>query len=235
MKVVITEKYNQGEVVANSIMDSPNKQKQNGEPLWMGQAEGEMVFVVPLSGQIFDLTNVEARSGYPDFPELEWVTKPRFKKKVDLLKDLLSKADEVVIGSDYDREGELIGTLAVLIPMWGSEDYQNIHDWDTTVTRMEYSAMVEHEIAEAWDDRGDPDEDLFMMGMARARIDFRVGINLSKGLSQCLLRARGEYKTLSAGRVQTPTLKIVHDRCKKRNDFKSKTYWTPQIEINTKT
>ena len=227
MKVVICEKYNQGEVVAETICDGPVKQTQKDEPLWIC---GDELVVIPLSGQIFEINNVEGRSGYPDFPELEWVVQDRHSSKVDVLTHWYAQADEVVLAGDYDREGELISTLALLIPMWGEADYQHIHDWDVPVTRMKYSSMVPHEIQEAWDNRGEPDEALFEAGVARTLIDYRVGINISKGLSQCVLRGLGDWVTLSAGRVQTPLVSLINDRTEEHRDHDPETYWTPKVE-----
>lgn len=228
MKLIICEKYNQGEVVANAVLDSFEQKKKFDEPYW----DGGDIFVVPLQGQIFEISTKESRDGYPSFPEIEWKPRDGKESKAALLKKFLSSdsLDECIIASDFDREGELIGTLGILVPMeWKS--YEKIHEWDVDVTRMRYSALIEDEIEEAWNNRSDPDENLFHVGKARSTIDFRAGINLSKAITKCLLRARGEWKQLSTGRVQTPTLKIVHNRCETREDFEPDTYWNPIIEV----
>lgn len=228
MKVVITEKFNQGEVVASAILDSPSQEKMNGEPYW----EDDEIVIIPLQGQIFELDNLEGRDGYPDFPELEWTTKNEHQTKEKLLTHFLSQdLDECIIGSDFDREGELIGTLGILIPKWGEADYSYLDQWDVTVSRMKYSALVEHEVADAWDNRGEPDKGLFHMGMARAEIDYRVGINLSRALTKCLLRGMGEWNTMSVGRVQTPLLKIITERTQQHEDHDAEMYWVPRIEV----
>jgi len=229
MRVVITEKYRQGEVVASALPGSAEEQEMRDEPLW----RVDDVVVVPLQGQIWELDPVEGRSGYPDFPEVEWSVSPDQKSKRRVLSDLLDaeSLEEVVIATDLDREGELIGTLAVLLPRWDEADYQQIHDWEIPVTRMEYSSMVESEIEEAWEERGDPNEDLFEVGWARAEIDLRVGINISRALSQCFVRGKGSWRSLSAGRVQTPTLNIVWDRQREHESHDPDPYWIPRISL----
>ena len=223
LKVLLAEKYNQGEVLAEGILSSSVRDEEQGEPLWKGE-EG---VVIPLSGQVFELSTTESRSGYPDFPELEWVVKDRHASKVDLIKSYVEDSSEVVIATDYDREGELIGTLATMHG-YGGVDYDLIRSND--VTRMRYSALTEDEVVDAYEDRSDPDEDLFWMGVARSKTDFRVGINLSKAISQCILRALGDYQVMSIGRVQTPTLQIVHRRTEEREQFDPDTYWKCRVE-----
>lgn len=229
MKVVICEKYNQADVVADTICDDPDEEKMRGEPLW----RGDNVFVVPMSGQVWELEELESRSSYPDFPELGWEIKDRFTGKRDLLEDLLTSPDEVVLAGDYDREGELISTLSLLIPKWGDPDWGYIEDWDVPVSRMRYSSMVPHEIQDAWDNRSPPDRNLWEAGLARAIIDYRVGINISRALSQCVLRGAGEWHSLSAGRVQTPLLDLIRDRTQEHRAHDPEPYWIPEIELSS--
>ena len=122
MKLVITEKYNQGEVVKSAVCDSPEKKTIDDEPYW----EGDDVVVIPLSGQVFELQEVETRNGYPDFPDLDWEVKDEHAGKMQAVQFFLesSELDECIIGTDVDREGELIGTLAVLLGKWGDVTYQ---------------------------------------------------------------------------------------------------------------
>lgn len=230
MKVVITEKYNQGEVVANAILDNPEKKSLKKEPYW----EDKNIVVVPLQGQIFEIENVQPRHSYPQFPDIEWKVKQRYRNKYVLLGSLLTDntLEECIIATDYDREGEIIGTLAILLTVWKEVNYDYLNSWDVKVSRMRYSAMIEHEIKNAWDTRGEPDENLFNMGIARAEIDYRVGLNLSKGLSECIKSATNEWKTMSVGRVQTPTLKIIHEKTKERHNFDEEEYWKAEITVS---
>lgn len=228
MRVVVTEKYNQGEIVADSLMTDHQRLEKFGEPYW---TDGDLI-VIPLQGQIFELYETENRSGYPDFPSLGWRTKERHEDKKRLLEFFLTEdLDEVILAGDYDREGELISWLAVLVPVWGRVDRQLLRQWDVTVTRMEYSAMTTDEIRDAWEDRDDPNDRLFEEGRARVIVDYDIGINLSRAIIKCVARITGDWESLSAGRVQTPLLNLVDQQTKKHENHDPETYWIPSIEV----
>jgi DNA topoisomerase IA len=224
MKTVITEKYTQAEIASQAL---PGSFSQSSGPTRFQSGD---IMIVPLSGQIFELTEQESRSSYPDFPDLEWEVKDEFTDTAQLLSDAIPKSGEVILAGDYDREGELISTLAVMIPVFGEADYDRmLSEFD--VSRMHYSELTEDEIADAWNDREDPDRNLFEMGLARSIIDYRVGINLSRALNQCAIRGTGDWKSLSAGRVQSPLLSIVHERSQEIRDHNADEYWVPEIDV----
>lgn len=230
VELVIAEKYNQGDAIQQALPQPFSKHEKFGEPYWESDTG---VTVVPLQGQIWELDNTESRDDYPQFPELTWEVSSKFTSKKKLLEEFIQDVDEVVIATDYDREGQLIGVLSVLLPMFDSTDWGNLRTLDATVTRMRYSSMVHDEIRDAWETRSTPDRGLYEKGLARAEIDYRTGLNLSYAINQCLLRAMGEWTGMSAGRVQTPLLDIIHDRVEEREEFDPDEYWIPKIQIDT--
>ena len=68
-------------------------------------------------------------------------------------------------------------------------------------------------------------------GLARHILDWYYGINTSKAMTDSLKKASGRYVTLSAGRVQTPTLKFLLEREKEICQFVSEPYWILFIEF----
>jgi len=229
MKTLIAEKYNQGDAIQSALPYDFDKQEREDEPYW----ESDDIKIIPLQGQIWELDNVEARDDYPQFPEVEWQISPKFSSKKHLLEDFLSNSDEIVVATDLDREGQLIGMLSVFLPLVGLTEWESLEEINADVTRMRYSSMVHDEIRDAWEVRSPPDRGLYEKGLARAEVDYRVGLNLSYAINQCLLRAMGEWTGTSAGRVQTPLLDIIHTRVEEREAFDPDDYWVPRISINS--
>lgn len=219
VKILIAEKPNQGRLLRDVVLEDA-EEIEGG--VW---SDGDD-WVVSLRGQVFELTETEDTGDRPSFPELQWRIRDDWIETYERLSDLLPESDETVIATDYDREGELIGTLAVLLPQYGEIDYDRLD-----ASRMRYSALTESEIEDAWQDRGDPDANLFWTGHARAVIDYEIGMNLSDALTQCVLSALGDWEPMSAGRVQTPLLKIVADRTRRRWDHDPETYWVPSVRV----
>ncbi len=151
----------------------------------------------------------------PIVPKI-WVLKPqeKTKKQLNAIKQLLKKASSVVIATDADREGDVIGREVL--------DYCN---YKGPVERLWLSALDESSIKKALNSirPGSSTESLYQAGLGRARADWLIGMNLTMAAS-CLFGVPGQG-VLSVGRVQTPTLKLVVDRDIEIEHFKSKDYF----------
>ncbi|MGI6032478.1 MAG: DNA topoisomerase I [Coriobacteriales bacterium] len=142
---------------------------------------------------------------------------PAEKDIIRSLKNLAKKADSIVIGTDFDREGELIGLDAVSM-------VREVNP-DAPISRARYSAFVKKEIEEAFSKEGltELDYDLAHAGESRQYIDLIWGAVLTRYLT--LVRYSGFGNVRSSGRVQTPTLALVVDREKEREAFVPEDYW----------
>ena len=145
------------------------------------------------------------------------VKKPAEKDIIRSLKNLAKKADDIVIATDFDREGELIGLDALSIVQ-----QVNPH---AHISRARYSAFIKKEIQDAFSPEGlvDLDFDLAYAGETRQYIDLVWGAVLTRYLT--LAKFSGFGNTRSAGRVQTPTLALVVEREKLRDAFVPEDYW----------
>jgi DNA topoisomerase-1 len=141
---------------------------------------------------------------------------PAEKEIVRALKNLAKKADEIIIATDYDREGELIGADARGV-MRGSNKTAPVH-------RARFSAITKDEIERAFSELGTVSDELAAAGEARQDIDLVWGAVLTRYLTK--VRFAGVGRPRSAGRVQTPTLKLIVDRELEREAFVPETYWT---------
>jgi DNA topoisomerase-1 len=139
---------------------------------------------------------------------------------IQSLKALAKKADDVIIATDFDREGELIGADA--------RDIVRTVNKTVPVSRVRFSAITRDEIQRAFSEPGEISEPLAQAGESRQFIDLAWGAVLTRYLTLALQRkTRRSYgDVLSVGRVQTPTLKLIVDREAERTAFVPEDYWT---------
>ena len=151
-------------------------------------------------------------------PYLTWapiIKKSAEKEIIRVLKNLAKKADHVIIATDFDREGELIGSDALNCVREVAPD--------VPTSRARYSALIKGEVTAAFDNLVSLDQDLADAGESRQYIDLIWGAVLTRYLT--LARFGGFGNVRSAGRVQTPTLALVVERERERMAFVPEDYW----------
>ncbi|QDT50579.1 DNA topoisomerase 1 [Symmachiella dynata] len=142
---------------------------------------------------------------------------PKEKKKVvKELKDALKNAQELIIATDEDREGESIGwhLVELLKPK-------------VPVKRMVFSEITKSAIQAAIDNPREMDTDLVSAQETRRVLDRLYGYRLSP-----LLWKKVAPK-LSAGRVQSVAVRVLVRRELERIAFHSGTYWDLKATLNT--
>ncbi len=136
------------------------------------------------------------------------------EKTVEELKTEAKKADEVLLATDPDREGEAIA--------W---HLTQVLDLDPKTTkRLRFHEITRESILEAIDNPSTIDMNLVASQETRRIIDRIIGFKLSS-LMQKKLKSR------SAGRVQSATLKIICDHQKEINAFVPEEYWTINLDV----
>lgn len=150
----------------------------------------------------------------------EWRMKPNPKTKAQLkvIKSLLKEAKNVVVATDADREGDVIGRELL--------DYFNFNGG---VQRLWLSALDEASIKKALGNikPGESTYPLYQAGLGRQRADWSIGMNMTMATTH-LFGTRGQG-VLSVGRVQTPTLGLVVKRDLEIENFKPKDYFELQV------
>ncbi|MDO4183236.1 MAG: DNA topoisomerase I [Coriobacteriia bacterium] len=140
---------------------------------------------------------------------------PKEKEIIRSLKNLAKKADTIIIATDFDREGELIGSDALSCCKQVNEH--------APVFRARYSAFTKPEITHAFNNLVEMDTNLASAGATRQDIDLIWGAVLTRYLT--LVRFAGYGNVRSSGRVQTPTLALIVARERERLAFVPEDYW----------
>jgi DNA topoisomerase-1 len=234
MRLVISEKNIAAKRIAEILaVGKPKADKVYSTPVYRFRRDGEDWVSIGLKGHIMKVdfpetvpgggTPVDLRKwnleALPVLVQAPIVKTDAVKGIIQSLRNLSKKADEVIIATDYDREGELIGSDARAIV--------RAVNADVPVHRARFSAITKGEIERAFSELGTVSDDLAQAGEARQDIDLVWGAVNTRylTLAQQLVTRRVFGDVLSAGRVQTPTLKLIVDREKERKAFVPETYW----------
>jgi DNA topoisomerase-1 len=225
--LVLTEKPNVAEKIAN-FLGNAKKNKYEGIKYYEVDSENKKIFVVSAVGHLYKLRQKTPIKDYPFF-DVEWVETFKNSKKnkyvepyVKLIQELSGQIDTYINACDYDIEGSVIGHNALV--------YAARTDISKSF-RMKFSSLTKEEIISAYENLNHPDYPMINAGLARHILDWYYGINTSKAMTESLKKISGRYVTLSAGRVQTPTLKFLLEREIEINQFVSEPYWILFIQF----
>ncbi|TVT79723.1 DNA topoisomerase III [Pseudomonas sp. H3(2019)] len=158
----------------------------------------------------------------PIIPE-KWkmLVKPKTASQFKAVKRLLGEADELVIATDADREGEMIARELVEHCRYRGP-----------IKRLWLSALDDASIRKALAalKPGAETFSLYHSALGRSRADWLIGMNMSR-LFTLLGRQSGYQGVLPVGRVQTPTLRLVVDRDRSIADFVPVPYWAIDVQL----
>lgn len=172
--------------------------------------------VVSSFGHIRDLPRGKLGIDVEHDFEPTYVIPTKARKTVKSLQTSAKKADEIILATDEDREGEAIAFH--LKEALGLKDPKRIVFHEITKSALQESLEHPRTI----------DLDLVNAQQARRILDRLVGYKLSPFLWKKV--ARG----LSAGRVQSVALRLVADREQEIRDFKQEEYWTVEASLQAK-
>ena len=194
------------------IVESPSKAKTISKYL------GKNYVVKSSIGHIRDLpkNNKKAIDISHEFAPYYEIIKGK-ESVVSEIKKIAGTSDEIILATDPDREGEAI---AWHISQACGLEIKNKKSKTKTVKRVVFHEITKEAVEEAMRHPRKIDENLRKAQEARRVLDRLVGYDLSG-----LIWKKVRYG-LSAGRVQSPALRIIAEREREIRAFKPENYWT---------
>ena len=191
------------------IVESPAKAKTIKKYL------GKDFEVMASYGHVRDLVPKEGAVDPSRRFAMRWEVIDKNRKHVDAIARALKKADALYLSTDPDREGEAISWhLQELLKDAGALDGKAVH-------RSVFYEITKNAVQEAIDNPREIAEELVKAYLARRALDYLVGFNLSP-----LLWKKAGLSGASAGRVQSPALRMICEREEEILAFKPREYWT---------
>jgi DNA topoisomerase-1 len=193
------------------IVESPGKIKKIGSIL------GANYKVMASFGHVRDVP--EARGddiglSPPDY-KLKYAPTERGRKVLHDLKAEVSRSSSVLLATDPDREGEAIA--------WHLADALDLKD----PQRVTFTAITEEEVKAAIAAPRPLDMDLVHAEETRRALDLMFGYRVTPALSRCA------GQLLTAGRVQSPAVRLVVDRERAIADFKVTNHFGAELSFST--
>ena len=222
------------------IVESPTKAKTLSGILGKEfQIEASMGHIrdLPKSGLGVDVEN--------EYSPL-YIIPEKAKKTMDKLRDLAGKAELIVLATDPDREGEAIawhiseiiaGNVAFEEPSRRGKKKKSepkpkkvkkLANIEVPYERVVFHELTKNAITEAFSHPGKLNIDLVDAQQARRVLDRLVGYKLSP-----LLWKKVRFG-LSAGRVQSVAVRLIVEKERERQAFKSEEYWSIQGKFASK-
>ena len=195
------------------IVESPAKastiNKYLGKDFEVLASYGHVRDLVPKEGAVDPDNNFAMRYEVID----------RNRKHVDKIVSSARKADAVFLATDLDREGEAISWhIAEILKERGVNH-------STPVRRVVFSEITKRAIDKAMQNPRELAGSLVDAQQARRALDYLVGFNLSPLLWKKVRRG------LSAGRVQSPALRMIVEREEEIERFDPREYWTIEADL----
>jgi DNA topoisomerase-1 len=191
------------------IVESPSKSKTLKKYL------GDDYDILASYGHVRDL---EPKTGAIDTENfsMKYQVIERNAKHVEAIVKAAKKADEVLLATDPDREGEAIS--------WHISEILKERKVKTPMKRVAFYEITESAVQDAVRNPREIATDLVNAQQARRALDYLVGFNLSP------LLWRKIRPGLSAGRVQSPALRMIVERELEIEAFDPREYWTLHLD-----
>jgi DNA topoisomerase I len=230
MRLIVTEKNNSAKKIADILSGGAAKADAVYKVPFYTWSDGDGEHVaIGLKGHVMNPAFPDGYSNWQqtdlhDLIDAELIKEPTDKNVLRAVRKVAKDASSVVIATDYDREGELIGLEALEQVLDANPKLQETVDAaNGRVKRARYSALTGEEIERAFSELDDLSYDLAYAGAARQDIDLLWGATLTRAVSLATRRFGSNF--LSVGRVQSPTLALIVERELERRAHVAEPYW----------
>ena len=197
------------------IVESPAKAKTIKKYL------GKDFEVMASYGHVRDLLPKEGAVDPANDFAMKYQLIEKNEKHVDAISRAMKKAGTLYLATDPDREGEAISWhLYEILKDRGVLD-------DKEVGRVTFHEITKRAVKEAIEHSHELSQPMINAQLARRALDYLVGFNLSPLLWKKIRRG------LSAGRVQSPALRLIVEREIDIEKFEPREYWTIEAEVSS--
>jgi DNA topoisomerase I len=197
------------------IVESPAKAKT------MSKYLGKEFAALASYGHVRDLLPKKGAVDPDNDFAMKYVLIEKNKKHLDAIVKAMKHADALYLATDPDREGEAISWhLYEILKERGALDSKAVH-------RVEFYEITKQAIQKAILEPRELSPNLINAQQARRALDYLVGFNLSPLLWKKVRRG------LSAGRVQSPALRMIVEREEEIERFQAREYWTIESDLST--
>jgi DNA topoisomerase-1 len=184
------------------IVESPAKCKKIEEYLGPGY---KCVATYGHLHELPSLKNIDIENNFePTYTVIDSTIK---KKQLEILRKEIKNANEVILGLDADREGEKISYCVAQIFKLDINKTKRITFNEITESALQFAIKNPRTI----------NMDIVHAQQARQVLDILVGFKVSPMLWKFITKPKGKEHSLSAGRCQTPALRLIYDN---DNDIK---------------
>ncbi len=230
MQLIVTEKNNSAKKIAEILSGgSASEGASYKTPFYTWSDESGEHMTIGLKGHVLNPAFPESYNNWQatnprDLIDAELIKEPTDKNVVRALKKVAEDADDLVIATDFDREGELIGLEALQEVVAANAALADGENGDFVgVKRARYSALTKDEIQRAFGNLDELSMPLANAGAARQDIDLIWGATLTRSVSMATRRFGSNF--LSVGRVQSPTLGLIVQRELERRAHEPEPFW----------
>jgi len=227
MHLIICEKQIAARRIAAILSKgSSNRSYYNRLPIYDIKYNNTNAKVVGLKGHVLNLDfpkefNRWNKLDLKTLVKTDPIKKVQDRNIVTYLGKIAPEIDEVIIATDYDREGELIGVEGL--------DLIKESNPNVKIKRARFSALTGQEVSNAFRNLQEVDYNLSSAANSRQIIDLKWGAVLTRFISLASNQTGKDF--LSVGRVQSPTLALIVDQDKEIESFKSKPYWQLKAKL----
>ena len=202
------------------VVESPAKAKTVGRylndlPGKSGDAANSYE-ILATGGHIYQSDSVDVENGF----NLRYELIPEKRKHIDQIVKAMRKSERLFLATDPDREGEAISAhVRDFLSNRGVLKNKPVH-------RVVFHEVTSEAVRNAISNPGQISENMVQAQQSRDALDLLVGFNLSP-----LLIRKLSTSNLSAGRVQSPALRLIVERQREIDEFQPKEFWSISAEL----
>ncbi len=200
------------------VVESPSKSKTLER--YLKGVPDTTYTILATGGHIYDVASKPGQVDIENGFRMNYQVIQTKKKFVDAIAKSMKRSDALYLATDPDREGEAISAHV------HEELIKRKALQGKPVYRVAFSEVTKSAVQNALNHPREISKDLVEAQHARAALDYLVGFNLSP-----VLWKKISNKSRSAGRVQSPALRMIVERQRQIEAFRAQEYWSIESDL----